>query len=477
MLFALDALVIIILLIIITRSVIKAFRTRVVRSADLICVMIFVFYALPLVYDWFLTIGPPDHLYVPWISHRVRVVYNWIILFSVIFLKLGAYRRKSHGVENFRNEGFSLVPMRPTGAITSMVVLSWLVLLLPPLIVILLSPQPSAYLSYGGGAVGLRAAGKIDRWMAFTINIISMTCLLALLGFFIIYWVRMRISRSAFDPQGLIALLLVFIAVYIQGKRSGILFLFIIIGVVNFLERKLKLRTVVVLCVALLAISYAYIGSVKGYERSFLAFLRGDLARDYTLRHAIYKSNWTKSSIVPYRGSTYVFVMGAYIPRSKWTRKPWPAPVYLTNDIVGETSSRYIGYGFGMGFMEELIMNFGYIGTIGCFLIGRFARWLDSFIYSRSSYYAVLWLPMVFGCVFASSVVLKLIIVMILPALFFSRIFASPKSWIPLYDESYCQGYGPDEYNSVDGYIDHQQDSGSSEYNEAERYFANYHDY
>ena len=103
-------------------------------------------------------------------------------------------------------------------------------------------------------------------------------------------------------------------------------------------------------------------------------------------------------------------------------------------------------------------MNFGYIGILGCFFIGRFSRWLDRFIYSRSSYYAILWLPMIFGCVFASSVILKLITFMIVPTFVFARIFAGPNSWISLYS---ADDY---EYHEIDEAYGKHEENEESEY-------------
>jgi hypothetical protein len=116
--------------------------------------------------------------------------------------------------------------------------------------------------------------------------------------------------------------------------------------------------------------------------------------------------------------------MTAYVPRSLWPAKPWTAPVYLTNDVFNRREGEHLSWGFGLGFIEELIMNFGYFGILGCLLIGKLCVWLDGRIYGRSSFYGVLWIPMVFSCAFASSVVLSLVIVVVVPALLLRPVFA-----------------------------------------------------
>jgi hypothetical protein len=60
-----------------------------------------------------------------------------------------------------------------------------------------------------------------------------------------------------------------------------------------------------------------------------------------------------------------------------WDTKPWPAPVYLTNDVLGQPQDEYTNWGFGLGFMEGVIRNFGYVGILGCLGIGLFSRVLD----------------------------------------------------------------------------------------------------
>ena len=101
MLFFLDSLVVLILLVITMRAVLRAFRTRIVCSSDLICGVLFVFYGLPLVYDWFSTGAlVPDWFYMAWSSRRVRFIYDFVLLSSVLLIKLGAYRWSSASVVN-----------------------------------------------------------------------------------------------------------------------------------------------------------------------------------------------------------------------------------------------------------------------------------------------------------------------------------------------------------------------------------------
>lgn len=412
------------------RGLLRAFRTRQARSSDLICVILFVFYGLPLVYDWIFTFHIPSYFFGAWSSQRVQFLYPLVLLATVLLVKLGAWQRRPLHGARFWHADVSLVPMRPAGVIPVFVVIAWVLLLAPVPAVMLLSDDPAAYLRYGALVAQHREGTPIQKQM---IALIILICIVALFGFFVVYWVRTRYTRSGSDPVRWLSVVLVLIAAWIHGKRSMILFIFVIVGFVNFLERRLRFRTVLLYVLIGVVGGYFYIGLAKAYTRTPLEYVRGDLARDYTLRHVIYRSNWTGSELVPYRGATYIFLMTAYVPRVYWPGKPWPAPVYLTSDVFDRDADQLLGWGFGLGFMEELIMNFGYLGILGCLLIGKASAWLDRFIYARSSYYAVLWVPLVFGCVFASGVILKLIIFLVIPALLLSRIFTSPAAWIPIH--------------------------------------------
>ncbi len=411
------------------RGLIKAFRTRQLSSADLICTVLFVFYGLPLVYDWIMPFSVPRHLFAAKSSERVQFLYAPVLVSSVLLIKLGAWRRKPFYDTSDWHTGFTLAPLRPAGVISIFVVIGWVLLLAPAAAVMLLSDDPAAYLSYG-------ALVELHRYAApgqkRAIAMIIMICLLAVFGFFLVYWIRTRYTRSGADPVRWLAVFLVFIAAWIHGKRSIILFILVIVGFVNFLERRLRFRTVIVYMVLGIVFGFLYIGVAKAYTRTPMEYLRGDLSRDYALRHTIYRSDWATSDLAPYRGATYVFLMAAYVPRSYWPAKPWPAEVYLTADVHRRNPDDLLGWVMGLGFVEELIINFGLVGILGCLIIGRASAWLDRFIYSKSSYYAVLWVPLVVGCVFSSGVILKLILFMVVPALVLGRVFTNPQSWIPV---------------------------------------------
>jgi len=420
MILFLEILVVVILLTIAVRSATRAFSRRYVSSADLICSVLFIFYGLPLVYDWIL---PAYSL--PWFaeaatSPRVAVGYCVVILAAVSLIKLGAYQRRWRQPGRPASGDTPLPREHPTVLVPLVIMGAWAVLFLP-LLAVLVSGTTETFLTYGGVVQLKPSTAAVEN---LTIGTVHMICLVAVMGFFLIDWLRVRQTRSGVDLVRWVAFAFAVIAVYIHGKRALAFALVMVVIMVRFLEGRLRLRTCVILGAVLIVGSYAYLGQIKGTEVSPFEFVRGDLARDYTLRHVLYRSDWTQSPIVPYRGASYIFFVTAYVPRALWPAKPWTAPVYLTNDVFNRREGKHLSWGFGLGFIEELIMNFGYLGILGCLLIGRLCAWVDRRIYGRSSFYGVLWIPMVFSCAFASSVVLGLVIVVVVPALLLRPVFA-----------------------------------------------------
>lgn len=76
-------------------------------------------------------------------------------------------------------------------------------------------------------------------------------------------------------------------------------------------------------------------------------------------------------------GSTYGWLLVAWIPRQFWPAKPVNIDTTIGRNIYGAES-----YGTGAvppGFFGELFLNFWYFGIpIGCWLLGRFIRFLHS---------------------------------------------------------------------------------------------------
>ncbi|MBI1827652.1 MAG: hypothetical protein HY287_10805 [Planctomycetes bacterium] len=416
----LEILVVLVMASISMRAFICAFTRQYLSSADLVCSVLFFFYGLPLVYEWFAPAYVPPWFIQSTLSADVALQYCFVLLAAVLLIKLGEWGQKWTRRQRLPSGVTTLPPESSTAFASIVYVGAWLILLLP-LPAVLASGMPQVFLIYGD-VVDFRVHASPAQ--NFLIGIIQMICLGAVLSFLLIDFLRGQKTRSWADPVRWVAFALAAIAVYLNGKRALAFALGMTIIMVRFFEGRLRLRTCVILGMVLVVGSYAYLGRVKGSALAPLEFLRGDMARDYTLRHVLYRSTWTSSLIVPYRGASYVFFGTAFIPRSIWPAKPWPAPVYFTNDVFGRHEGKQLMWGYGLGFLEELILNFGYFGVLGCLLIGRVCAWLDRRIYGRSSFYGALWIPLVFSCVFSSSVVLDLLLVVALPALLLRPVFA-----------------------------------------------------
>ncbi|GAB3067843.1 O-antigen polymerase [Nocardioides zeae] len=69
-------------------------------------------------------------------------------------------------------------------------------------------------------------------------------------------------------------------------------------------------------------------------------------------------------------GSSYLGLLAAPIPRAIWPSKPLPTDQLLNADVFPATAERGIGFSFSM--YSEPYLNFGWLGTIGVFLIFGF---------------------------------------------------------------------------------------------------------
>jgi hypothetical protein len=212
---------------------------------------------------------------------------------------------------------------------------------------------------------------------------------------------------------------------YMQGKRAFPFFIVFATYGLSFLDGRARLRHGVVILGLFLLFMTAYLSFGKGLdEKSVL----GDLFRDYTLRGLVAGSEWTQNEAMP-RGAGAMFQVVFPVPRTMWESKPWPTPVYVTPWLIG--SYGRVGWGFGLGFLEDGLANFGYLGALAyTFVVILACRWCDRMIYrKRGTLYVALWIPLVYGCAFSFSVLISVILFMILPVYVLGLVLCNPRRW------------------------------------------------
>lgn len=105
--------------------------------------------------------------------------------------------------------------------------------------------------------------------------------------------------------------------------------------------------------------------------------IQGDLYRGPVLTSALERTEILGTSIFPYPMAGYVYILLFYVPRNIAPFKGWSTASYYTGDVVG-TRVEEINWGFGVGAIEELLLNIGFLGCIlGLIVYGMCMGLLD----------------------------------------------------------------------------------------------------
>lgn len=94
-------------------------------------------------------------------------------------------------------------------------------------------------------------------------------------------------------------------------------------------------------------------------ERAELV-LGSDLVRANVLARAMEESEAIGTKILPDPGQGYLYTALLYFPRSWVPRKGYSTATYFTAFANGE-DAEYVAWGLGLGFLEEIILNFGFL--------------------------------------------------------------------------------------------------------------------
>ncbi|MEN8399845.1 O-antigen polymerase [Acinetobacter towneri] len=99
----------------------------------------------------------------------------------------------------------------------------------------------------------------------------------------------------------------------------------------------------------------------KLFEDKYQTF-RIDYFRDQRVKMALYSTLYPKSmEILEYPGQSYLFTIGAYIPRSLWDSKPYPYAHYFTSAMLNSPPGQR-DWTMTTSWFDEFISNFGLLG-------------------------------------------------------------------------------------------------------------------
>ncbi len=95
-----------------------------------------------------------------------------------------------------------------------------------------------------------------------------------------------------------------------------------------------------------------------------------DLVRANVLARAIQESEPIGARLLPMAGQGYLYAALFYAPRSWVPDKGYSTAAYFTAFANGE-DTEYLAWGLGLGFLEEITLNFGYLAIVpGVILYG-----------------------------------------------------------------------------------------------------------
>jgi hypothetical protein len=216
--------------------------------------------------------------------------------------------------------------------------------------------------------------------------------------------------------------------------------------------RLLAIAVATVLCAALLLpiFKWQYAGGHESPIQLIAGTLNDDVARAGVFRKALEMSLPVGTRIMPYPMAGYTYAVLFPVPRGVAPFKGTSTAQYFTGTIVG-TPPLQTSWGFGVGAIEEIILNVGTLAVIpGLLIYGMLFGWLDT----ASRRFPVLVGPTrlaaIFVCGYNVTALLLLFGGMAAVGLLLQRVFATSDASVPTsglgVDES---GIAPENMTSV----------------------------
>ena len=246
-----------------------------------------------------------------------------------------------------------------------------------PIVGVLFSPKPSAYLHFAYFTMN-RSTQTLEA--IYHTGILSNILMLAFGATILFYYINPQCKSVALMSTALIT--------WINGKRTLMLFLLLAILVIDFLnwdkENKRYLRKMMREAIAFGAIILFYYLFYKQYTGKS-DFADGFLlystyfSRLSTVKVAIYDCLYT-NNMIAYPFETLIFDLLFFVPRALWQAKPRPffmrfSYYTLYGSGLNISSSNYIGWAFQVNCWTEFIANAGIIGwLLNIFFIKKIIR-------------------------------------------------------------------------------------------------------
>ncbi|MVO99205.1 oligosaccharide repeat unit polymerase [Paenibacillus lutrae] len=183
---------------------------------------------------------------------------------------------------------------------------------------------------------------------------------------------------------------------FIRGERTDLVFIALFPFLAWYFYKKTAKPIIVGIVVISIILSIysanfkvTHINNDEGYGQTAIKMIEDDFDRNWVTWAAIDNASLTKSELLPYRGSGYVYTLLGYVPRSIAPFKGYNSPQWFTLNIspqmgytlYGVSDVSELDWGYAFGFQVESILNFGFIGlVVVSFFVGVALRFLQNLL-------------------------------------------------------------------------------------------------
>ncbi len=217
------------------------------------------------------------------------------------------------------------------------------------------------------------------------------------------------------------------------GQRTTVLIPILILGI--FRNKITVTKLVLFACVGLFAASavlpifkWQYANTNYSAGEMLVKTIQFDVSRSNTLISALERTEAIGTRIMPYPLSGYVYSALFFVPRSWVPFKGQPTAQYFTSDIVG-TPVDATNWGFGIGVLEEVLLNIGFWFTFPLLLFyGVIISRLDQLSQQFPSLLVPTRLSALWSCGYHLSAILLMFGSMALVCFLLHNIFISSRS-------------------------------------------------
>jgi len=239
-------------------------------------------------------------------------------------------------------------------------------ILMLPIILVIASPRPEVYLTYGMIATEQVASEEIIKHD----TLVTASVFLGLLS---IAGILLNTKKLNVRIVGS-CVLLTCVYIWLNGKRNSLFESLLVYLYVGFARGALRGRRLVICSVAIVICMSIYSAFYQSYiRRDILDFsdpddkytnIRIDYGRDAVIKFTLYcELKGGSMRILDYRGQSVLFNFLYFVPR-KWNpEKPWPYAQYLTAAMLF-TNTPPIDWSMTTSWLEESIANFSWAGVL-----------------------------------------------------------------------------------------------------------------